>query len=188
MKKLLFALSLILLTSILYAQDAKNVEQAKTKMDVFTSKTGTIIKFIDYSLPNLKLYLGGVAETKIRKFVIGTDVKYFYQISNEGKYDTKTASIAYEDLIEVIKAIEPLKNSSNADLELNPDYLENKFVTEDGFQLGYYVSKGKLHWYLTLEKYGSGNTIFPHDFESIETAFNSAKNKIDELKTKRDLE
>lgn len=182
MKKLLFALSLILLTSSLYAQDAKDVQQTTTKMDVFASKTGTIIKFIDYSLPNLKLYLGGIAETRIRKLVSGTEVKYFYQISYESKYDTKTASIAYEDLLEVIKAIEPLKNSSKGDIELNPDYLENKFVTEDGFQLGYYVSKGKINWYLKLEKYGSSNTIFPSDFESIESAFNSAKQKIDELK------
>lgn len=182
MKNLLFTIGLILLTSNLFAQDAKDVQQATTKMDVFASKTGTIIKFIDYSLPNLKLYLGGIAETRIRKLVSGTEVKYFYQISYEGKYDTKTASIAYEDLLEVIKAIEPLKNSSKEDIELNPDYLENKFVTEDGFQLGYYVSKGKINWYLRLEKYGSGNTIFPSDFDSIESAFNSAKQKIDELK------
>ena len=182
MKKLLFALGFILLISSLYAQDANDVQQATTKMDAFASKTGTIIKFIDYSLPNLKLYLGGIAETRIRKLVSGTEVKYFYQISYKGKYDTKTASIAFEDLLEVIKAIEPLKKSSKEDIELNPDYLENKFVTEDGFQLGYYVSKGKINWYLRLEKYGSGNTIFPSNFDSIESAFNSAKQKIDELK------
>lgn len=182
MKKLLLVLNIILLSLCVFAQDAKDAQQAPTKMDAFASKTGTIIKFIDYSLPNLKLYLGGVAETRIRKLVSGSEEKYFYQISYEGKYDTKTASIAYEDLLEVIKAIEPLKNSSREDIALNPEYLENKFVTEDGFQLGYYVSKGKINWYLKLEKYGSGNTIFPNDFDSIETAFNSAKQKIDELK------
>jgi hypothetical protein len=180
MKNLFLLLSIVLLTSNLFAQDAKDVKEESTKMDAFASKTGTIIKYIDYSLPDLKLTYG-IAETKIRKFISGPDIGYFYQISNEGKYDTKTASIAYEDLLEVIKAIEPLKNESVSDLALNPDYLENKFVTDDGFKLGYYVSKGKLAWYLVLERYGSGNTIFVNDLLVIETSFNSAKQKIEEL-------
>ena len=183
MKNLLLVLSIILLTSNLFAQDAKDIKEESTKMDAFASKTGAIIKYIDYSLPNLKLTYG-VAETKIREFISGPDIEYFYQISKEGKYDTKTASIAYEDLLEVIKAIESLKNESASDKALNPDYLENKFVTDDGFKLGYYVSKGKLAWYLVLERYGSGNTIFIQDVSVIESAFNSAKLKIEALKNK----
>ena len=181
MKNLLLVLSVFLLTSNLLAQDVKDAKEESTKMDAFASKTGTIIKFIDYSLPDLKLVYG-VAETKIRKIISGPEFEYFYQISKEGKYDTKTASIAYEDLIEVIKAIETLKNESVSDKELNPDYLENKFVTDDGFKIGYYVSKGKVGWYLVLERYGSGNTIFIQNISIIESAFNSAKIKIEELK------
>jgi hypothetical protein len=180
MKNLIVAFSIILFTSNLYAQEIKNVKEETTKMDAFASKTGTIVKYIDYSLPNLKISYG-TAETKIRKFIIGTDTKYFYQISNEGKYGTKKASIAYEDLLEVIKAIEPLKKESVSDLVIKTDYLENKFVTDDGFALGYYVDKGSLTWYVVLQKYGSGNTIFV-DLASIESAFNNAKQKIEELK------
>jgi hypothetical protein len=62
----------------------------------------------------------------------------------------------------------------------NPDYLENKFVTVDGFQVGYYIDKGTVHWYVRLEKYGS--TLFIDKYETIETAFSEAKNKIDSLK------
>ncbi len=183
MKKVLLVFSVILLTSNLFAQDTKDIKQEATKMDAFASKTGVIVKYIDYSLPNLKVTYG-VAETKIRKFISAGDVEYFYQISKEGKYDTKTASIAYEDLLEVIKAITTLKNEVTADQTLNPDYLENKFVTDDGFKLGYYINKGKLAWYLVLEKYGSGNTVFINDVSGIEAAFNTAKLKIEELKTK----
>ncbi len=183
MKNLFLVFCLILFTSSVYAQDTKDIQKETTKMDAFASKTGTIIKFIDYSLPNLKLSYGGIAEIKIRKIISGSEEEYFLQITYEGKYDTKTASIAYEDLIEVIKAITSLKSEATSDLELNPDYLENKFVTDDGFQVGYYVSAGKMSWYLMLEKFGSGNTIFPRDVLSIETMFNNSKTKI-ELLTK----
>ena len=178
MKKLLFVTGIILLTTFVYGQDAK---EANTKMDAFASKTGVIIKYVDYALPNLSLTYGA-AETKVRKLISGGDMAYFYQISYKGKYDTKTASIAYEDLLEVIKAFQTLNTESASDKSSNPDYLENKFVTDDGFQLGYYVSNGKLKWYLVLEKYGSGNTIFINDVSIIESAFNEAKTKIESLK------
>lgn len=178
MKKLFFATGLLFISLSLFAQDAK---EANTKMDLFASKTGVILKFIDYSLPNLNL-IYGAAETKIRKLISGGDIAYFYQISYKGQYDTKTASIAYEDLIEIIKAFQTLKSDSVNDQSSKPDYLENKFVSDDGFQLGYYVSSGKLKWYIVLEKYGSGNTVFINDVITIEKAFNGAKEKIESLK------
>ena len=168
----------ILISTISFAQDVK---ETTTKMDQFSSKTGIILKFIDYDLTYLIL-TSGTAKCKIRKILSSSETGYFLQISNVRANDTKTASIAYEDLIEVIKALKTLKLESSTDLALNPDYLENKFITEDGFQIGYYVSKGKLSWYLTLEKYGSGNIVFLKDVESIEDLLNSAKSKIEELK------
>lgn len=161
------------------AQDVKNEE---TKIDAFASKTGTIIKFIDYSLPNIKLTMGTFAETKVRILISGSDTLYFYQIEKATQYSTKTASIEYSDLLEVTKALALLKEASITDLALNPDYLENKFVTEDGAQIGYYVSSGVIKWYIKLEKYGSDTTIFINDFAIIEAAFNGAKIKIEELK------
>jgi secreted protein with Ig-like and vWFA domain len=82
------------------------------------------------------------------------------------------------------KALVPLKSQAINDASTSSDYTENKFVTDDGFQVGYYVSKEKVNWYITLEKYGNGNTIFVKDAETIEEAFNLAKQRIDELKLK----
>ena len=75
-----------------------------------------------------------------------------------------------------------LKAEVEKDIAANPDYLENKFVTVDGFQVGYYVSKGKSRWYLKLEKFGSDNTLFIDNLETIAAAFDEAKVKIDEQK------
>ena len=162
-----------------FSQDVKNEESKK--VDAFASKTGVIIKFIDYSLPSINTPFG-TAETKIRKFITGGVVGYFYQISYKEKYDTETASIAYDDLIEIIKAIQQLNEEAAKDVLDQKNYIENKFITSDGFQVGYYVGNGMANWYIQFEKYGSENTILINNFSIIETAFNNAKSKIEELK------
>ena len=182
-KKITLTLVVLSIVSLTNAQDLKKeVKTVETKMEAFASKTGTITKFVDTKLPNLKLYLGSIAVTRIRKLTSGNDIRYFYQIEKEGKYSSNTASIEHSDLLEVIKALGTLKTDVEKDLLANPDYLENKFVTVDGFQLGYYISDGKSKWYLKLEKFGSDNTIFINDYQTIEIAFLEAKAKIEELK------
>jgi hypothetical protein len=181
-KKGAFLLPLIISSLTMLAQESKkDAESVKTKMDVFVSRTGAITKFTDTKLPNLKTAYGG-AETRIRKINNGTSAVFFYQIIKEGKYSNSTASIEYADLLEVLKALKALQPEVEKDLASKPDYLENKFITVDGFQIGYYVSDGKVSWYLKLEKFGSDNTLFIDKGEVIESAFNEAKNKIDELK------
>jgi len=182
-KKSTILLVLLLGTITMYSQDVKKeAETVKTKMDAFASKTGIITKFTDTKLAGLKTIYGDLAETRIRKVNSGSMTTYFYQIEKEGKYSNSTASIEYTDLLEVIKALATLKAEVEKDIAANPDYLENKFVTVDGFQVGYYVSKGKSRWYLKLEKFGSDNTLFIDNLETIAAAFDEAKVKIDEQK------
>ncbi len=178
MKKTITLLFALFLVNGIFSQEQKDQQ---SKMLDFVSKTGVIIKFEDYSLPNVKASYG-YAQSKIRKIISGNVVKYFLQISKSGKYDTKTASIAYEDLLEVQKALINLKDQSEKDLVTTSDYMENKFITDDGFQIGYYVSKGKIVWYMKLEKYGSDNTVFARDYETLNDAFRLGKEKIEELK------
>ena len=184
MHKITFILSFTTLISVTsVSQDAKKeAKQIETKIEAFASKTGIITKFVDNKLPDIKLLFGGIVETKVRKVSNGNESRFFYQISNEAKYVTNTASIEYSDLLEVIKALKSLKLEVAKDEGSNPDYMENKFITVDGFQIGYYVSKGKSSWFMKLEKYGTENTVFIKDPEGIETAFVNAKEKIEDLR------
>ena|SRR5690554_5987285 len=181
-RKFFLISTLTIMSVATYGQDVKKeAENIKTKMDVFASKTGSITKFVDTKLPNLKATYGS-AQTRIRKITNGTTSAFFYQIEKEGKYSSNTASIEYSDLTEILKALKVLKTDVANDVSANPDYMENKFVTVDGFQVGYFISGGKASWYIKLEKYGSDNTLFIDNGDTIETAFTDAKNKIDELK------
>lgn len=178
MKKITLFL-LLLAYPIMYAQENKT--QPETKMEVFLSKTGVMRKFIDYKIEPIKSSYE-TTETRVRKVIVGNESKYFFQIDKPSKYSNSIASIEYSDLLEVIKALSTLKGALESDIALTPDYLENKFVTTDGFQVGYYVSKSKPKWYVKLEKYGSDNTIYLDDITPFENICISAKNKIEEFK------
>ncbi|WP_417558360.1 hypothetical protein [Mesoflavibacter zeaxanthinifaciens] len=180
MKKSITILAMVI-TAFSFSQEVKKeIEKQETKIEKFTSQTGVITKFTDFNLSDLKSSYT-VAKTRIRKLNSGDHVGYFYQIQKPGKYGESTASIEYSDLLELIKAFNSLKTEVDKDVSLNPDYLENKFITTDGFQLGYFVNKGKATWYMRLEKYGSDKTLYIKDLEKIDANFNEAKNKIEEL-------
>lgn len=152
-----------------------------TKFEEFSSKTGSIIKFVDFSLPKLSLSWGALG-TSIRVMKANKD-SYFYRIEEA---DTRSsvahiAMIEYSDLVEINKALVKLTSEVESDIVTNPDYLENKFITTDGFQVGYYVNKGSAHWYLKLERYSS-STVFVKNQEVLVEAFTNAQKKIEELK------
>jgi hypothetical protein len=194
MKKVLF-ITFIFLCAITGCSDnqektenGKSTEAVKsdtiksdlTKIERFTSKKGVILKFTDYSLAPLKTRYT-TAETRIRKISDNYGFAFFYQIEAKGDYKNITSSIEYLDLIELINALSELKKQVNIDLELNPDYLENKYITTDDFQAGYYISDGKTTWFLKLDKYTSGSTLFINDVDEMESSFLEAKNKIESL-------
>lgn len=153
----------------------------KSKLDLFTSKRGSIIKFIDYNLSLVKSKYT-VPEIRIRKYMVNNEIGYFYQIVRKGNYTSKTASVEYADLLEALKALEVLKSQEKEDLKSGGDYLENTFVTVDGFEIGYYVVDGASTWVITLDKYGSDNTLYFDNVSMIENTFLEGKNKIEELK------
>ena len=90
--------------------------------------------------------------------------------------------IEYSDLVEINKALDKLCASVETDIAANPDYLENKFRTVDGFEVGYYINKAKASWFMKLERYTS-STVFVKNQETLVDAFKNAQAKIEELKS-----
>ena len=157
MKKL-FLIMAMLLPLISFAED--DAKKQMTKFEEFSSKTGVIVKFVDTTLPNLPVSYSTL-KTGIRTIKRGTDNAYFYRLEEPetSRSVSHIAMIEYSDLVEINKAISRLVTDVDADVATNPDYLENKFRTSDGFEIGYYVSKQKPQWYIKLERYTS-STVF----------------------------
>lgn len=154
-----------------------------TKFEEFSSKTGRITKFVDVNMPRISESFLGSLETGVRT-IMGSDRNaYFYRIEDPetSRSVSHIAMIEYSDLVEINKALAKLVGEVDADCAANPDYLENKFVTDDGFEIGYYVSKGKASWYLKLERY-SNSTVFIKNASELTNNFTAAQKKIEELR------
>ena len=87
-----------------------------TKFEEFSSKTGSIIKFVDFSLPKLSLSCGALG-TSIRVMKANKD-SYFYRIE-EAETRSSVAHIAmieYSDLVEINKALVKLTSEVESDI------------------------------------------------------------------------
>ena len=179
MKKLLVVMAMLLPLAT-FAQNTEDVKKL-TKFEEFSSKTGSIVKFVDVKMPRISLSWGSL-DARIRTIKSGNNA-YFYRLEKPetSSSTAKIAMIEYSDLVEINKALAKLVSEVDADVASNPDYLENKFRTVDGFEVGYYVSKGEANWYLKLERYSS-STVFVKNQTLVIDAFKNAQAKIEELK------
>lgn len=180
MKKILLVL-LVLMPLVSFAQN--DAAKKLTKFEQLSSKTGKISKFVDVNLPNIPLSFLGTLETSVRTLMGEQANAYFYRLEEPetSRSNAHIAMIEYSDLVEINKALAKLCTEVDTDCAANPDYLENKFITNDGFEIGYYVSKGMASWYIKLERY-SNSSVFIKNAETLTENFSNAQKKIEELK------
>ena len=167
---------LIFLIGMIFCQEEKSL----TKMDRFISNVGSIMKLENFKLPDVEGYYE-VVTSKVRRATSQDEEMYFLQFVKKEKYSDKVASIAEEDLVDVIEALDNLIIKSQSE-DSSADYLEHKFTTEDGFQIGYGGSDiNELLWFMTLEKYGDATVLFK-DCWTLQKALKAGQDKIKELK------
>ena len=132
-----------------------------TKYDALESRKGVVIKFVDKKTNGIIYNNNGwLIKCVIRKYIETNHNDYFLVLGTNTK-------IEYSDLVEVNKAFDRLFKEVDTDCSLNPDYLENKFITVDGFKIGYYIEKGKPTWFVDPDIYTHQNTLYikkPYEF------------------------
>ena len=161
----------------------QNAEKELTKFEAFTSKTGSITKFYDVNMPKVSTYLGGKLDASVRVVQKGSDKMYFYRLEKAETSSSvaRIAMIEYSDLVEINKAIATLVVEYSTDVAEAQDYLENKFISNDGFQVGYFISGKNARWFVKLERYSSSTMFFSSSDDVVET-FKNAQAKIEEMK------
>jgi len=180
-KYILGALLLILIPGI---SNAQQKDTLKTKMDQLLSTTGKIIKISDYALPTIQSDQGDVYPS-IRIFESNGKSHFFYRLSKSNHNVLKETFIAEEDLIKIIKVLNSLKQSVEIDKNAKSYYMEKKFVTIDGFEIGYDVkgSNKNLTWFMTLKQIEIKTKIYFVDFEIIDKSLKAANIRIKDLKS-----
>jgi hypothetical protein len=148
MKKIVLVLALMMPFAS-FAQDEESSKSTKTTFEKFTSRIGTIVKFKDYKMEDVtgKVGSGLLATTytvhaEIRQVMIANESSLFLRLTYQGyQHPERIAFIAYEDVLEIDKALTELINQSQSDSTGDAYYLENKFKTKDDFHIGYYIQK-----------------------------------------------
>lgn len=153
----------------------------RSKIEELTQRTGTLIRFIDYELPTLKTN-NEKALARVRGVRIDGEVTYFYQIEQTDKIIPLVGSIDSNDLVEMIKAMDALLSSSVSDSKYDPYYLENKYVTPDGLQIGYYMKDQRMLWFVQLNRLLSETILLSYDYTTFFDSIKKGKELIEKLK------
>lgn len=182
MKKLLTLLTLMLmLPMVTFAQVQEKKPQ--TTFEKFTSSLGIMMKFVDYGLPNVK---SDYSEAKaiVRKVIKNNESQCFLRISfTDYNSQAHCAFIAYNDVVELKKALDELKKQVVNEVIGEAYYLENKFTTRDNLEIGYYISKDKSgekvpSWVITIDN----ESLFFKDASVLSTLFDNAIQKMNAVK------
>lgn len=153
------------------------------KMDNVTGKVGSGLLAVNY-----------IVHAEVREVIINNESSFFLRLTYQASgYSERVAFIAYEDVIEIDKALSELINQSTTDSTGDATYLENKFKTKDNFHIGYYIQKNvskkgeesnELKWYIDLDsRYNHSTAFFPNP-DGLKALFSTAIQKMNELKNK----
>ena len=192
MKKFIFLFLTLFFSSLIsYAQTNDENSGKKSSYEEFISKTGTLVRYTEYPLPDIvkgswKSY---ATSALLRKVTIGDDNKWYLNLTKE-RYQLSDLSvfIPSEDLTELLRATEQLeKIYESLDDIGEATYVEEKFETKDDLRIGFYIQKQvskngnatlKKKWFMNLNtNYRGGSNFFDTSVE-LKSCFQTALDAI----------
>lgn len=175
MRKLLFLLSSVLWTSLIFGQ-AK--EQELSNAEKFSAKSGTLMQ---------KEFLR-IGELKNAKFdvIYFTDlimnqkqsaVRFEYEVAGKYSNSTKKAILDSDEMDGFIKSIRLMQEKIFPTSPTN--YSEVTYKSRGGFEAGCFWSKGSWSTYLKLERFDGDSYVFltKEDFPRLLQLLELAKTK-----------
>ncbi len=172
----------ILITGVVFVAFTQDNVKKDSSYDSFISQSGVIIKLQDFRLPPMEGSGYSTYDNRIRILLSNDIRKYFHQITKTSKTGDIIGSIELKELLEMVNAVNLLQTQFNEDITKSIEYMENKYITDDGIQVGYYISTTSKAWFIKLDKYKTDSLIFFKESKDILKGFQEAINKIEEIK------
>jgi hypothetical protein len=167
---------IILLCAVCAFSQVKPVEKEQSKLEQFSSKSGTLIQkqFVD---------LGTVKKVKVELMTL-TDlgsglkisgIRFSFEVTSSYTSDEKIAFLDFDEVDGLIKSISLLKSKVFTSTPTN--YTEVMYSSRSGDQAGAFWSDNKWTAYMRLEKYDSKSflSLEPADFDGLLTILTRAK-------------
>lgn len=170
MRNLVFVVFILLVSEIGFGQNMSNYNK-------YIAGAETFLKFTDYNLENLNYS----TSAELRRVESKADIVYYLRINVINNSLSYTASFNEVEIHNIINAIQQFKQEIFSDKEKvkTAQYIENKYITSDGYRIGYFVKKdGKSKWFIDVSNYSDYGTEFFNEVLPIETAFKQAVKKI----------
>ncbi len=174
MRNLALVVIILLVSEIGFGQNMSNYNK-------YVAGAETFLKFTDYNLENLNY--GTSAE--VRRVESKADIVYYLRINVINNSLSYSATFNEDEIHNVINAIQQFKQEIFSDKEKvkTAKYIENKYITSDGYQIGYFVKRdGKYKWFIDVSKYSKYGIEFFNEVLPIETTFKQAVKKIETIK------
>ena len=182
-----FVTTIAVCASIAYGAESGQIQQSK--IEKFLSHTGDLVTIEEFKLESSTIKSNSKEIQHSIQVISGQgEPAFFYRLSHKNDYSTDSASISRKDLFEIQKAIISLTQHAAVESS-KANYIERKFVTNDGFTIGYYRSdspwsKDGIGWFLKLEKFAK-STFWFDDPSTIQAAVDHALAKISKIKKEK---
>ena len=147
-KKTLISILLLIFISLTINAQTDSINNRGTVYDNYITQKGFKIKFVDKKLSKISYGISSNTYLKCKLRIVeveGIEKQYFVILG-----DDDDNIIEYSDLINVNKELERLIKEVDIDISQNPDYIENKYISNDGFVIGYYIEGKKSKWFMQL--------------------------------------
>lgn len=188
MKKIIIFMMLALVPTFMWAQDRDEEGdsiRSNTKYGELFLQKGIFYKFEDFKIekyPYIVNINGPKIKTSIRKVYNEPQNHYFVKLRADGY----VVFIDYSDLVEINKAINKLKSEAENDLLKKPEYLENEYISDDNFLIGYWVKKSLgqyvVKWCFVFDRSNIyGGKFKDIDIDKISKMFQEKQAEIEEM-------
>lgn len=148
----------------------------ETKYLKFIAKRDRFVRYADYEVQEFKTSDALLGSAKIRQYMdMTTNKSTCFLMLTVGR-EKASEIIAYDDIVKMIDAVNTLKQQCKKD-SIAGRSLKCYYVTDDGFQIGYNISKGKVSWYFSVD---GSERKFSKDFD-FEQALIDIRKKMEEL-------